>query len=99
MRLSFFPPDGAHQGISQTRDFVLLTNAAEDKDPAATPSYKQLVDMSKKVIGSNHPAILNVWKGESSGPASLKQEGEEWLLNGTVGGQPITMIVVGTHSG
>jgi hypothetical protein len=99
MRLSFFPVDGAHQGVSQTRDFVLLTKAADDKDLSATPSYKQLVEMSKKAAGSNHPAILNLWKADSAGPASLKQEGEEWILHGTVGARPVAMIVVGTHTG
>jgi hypothetical protein len=99
MRLSFFPVDGAHQGVAQTRDFALLTPAADDKDLNAAPNFKQLVDMSKKASGTPHPAILNVWKADSAGPATLKQEGEDWVLYGTVGGQPIAMIVVGTYAG
>jgi hypothetical protein len=99
MRLSFFPVDGAHQGVAQTRDFALLTPAADDKDLNAAPNFKQLVDMSKKATGTPHPAILNVWKADSAGPATLKHEGEDWVLYSTVGGQPIAMIVVGTYSG
>ncbi|MGC9969535.1 MAG: hypothetical protein ABSE56_02980 [Bryobacteraceae bacterium] len=99
MRLSFFPVDGAHQGVAQTRDFALLTPAADDKDLNAAPNFKQLVDMSKKASGTPHPAILNVWRADSAGPAALKQEGDDWVLYSTVGGQPIAMIVVGTYSG
>ncbi len=99
MRLSFFPVDGAHQGISMTRDFVLLTRASDDKDLNALPDYNTLVGMSKKASGTNHPAILNLWKGDNAGPAALRQEGEDWVLDGTVGGRPVTLIVVGVHVG
>ncbi len=99
LRLSFFPVDGAHQGVSQTRDFALLTPAADDKDLNAAPDFKQLVDMSKKATGAPHPAILNVWKAESAGAAALKQEGDDWVLYSTVGGQPIAVIVVGAYAG
>lgn len=99
MRLSFFPVDGAHQGVAPTRDFVLLTPAADDKDPTAQPDYHQLVVMSKKATGTNHPAILNLWKADATGPDALKQEGEDWVLYGTVGGKPVALIVVGVHAG
>ncbi len=99
MRLSFYPVDGAHQGISMTRDFVLLTPAAEDKDLNALPKYAELVAMSKKASGTNHPAALNLWKADSAGPAALRQEGEDWILHGTAGGRPVDLIVVGVHTG
>ncbi len=99
MRLSFYPVDGAHQGVSTTRDFVLLTPASEDKDLNALPKYAELVAMSKKASGTNHPAALNLWKAESAGPAALRQEGEDWILHGTVGGRPVELIVVGVHAG
>jgi hypothetical protein len=99
MRLSFFPVDGAHQGVAPTRDFVLLTPAAADSDLNATPSYKELVNMSRKASGTQHPAILNVWKPDSKDPAALKHEGEDWVLYGSVGDNPIAIIVVGTFAG
>lgn len=99
MRLSFFPVDGAHQGVSQTRDFALLTPAADDQDLNAAPDFKQLVAMSKKASGTPHPAILNIWKADSAGPVALKQEGDDWVLYSTAGGRPFAMIVVGTYSG
>jgi hypothetical protein len=99
LRLSFFPVDGAHQGVSQTRDFLLLVSADLDKDPNATPGYKDLIELSKKASGTNHPAILNAWKGESGGQTELKQEGEDWVLHSKLGNEPIAIIVVGTFTG
>lgn len=99
MRLSFFPVDGAHQGVAPTRDFVLLTPAAQDTDPKAMPDYSQLIVMSKKASGTNHPAILSLWKADAAGADALKQEGEDWVLYTTVSGKPVAMIVVGVHAG
>lgn len=99
IRLSFFPVDGAHQGVAPTRDFVLLAPAATDSDLNATPSYKELVDMSRKASGTPHPAILNVWKPDSKEPAALKHEGEDWVLYSSIGDRPIALIVVGTFAG
>jgi hypothetical protein len=99
LRLSFYPVDGSHQGISITRDFLLMVPAEIDKDLNSTPSYKELVDLSKKASGTTHPAVLNAWKGESAGSPSLEQEGEDWVLKSTLGEVPISIIVVGTFVG
>ena len=97
LRLSFYPVDGAHQGVAPTRDFLLMALAAGDTDLNATPSFDELVVMSKKAAGSPHPAILNAWKPDSAAGPALKQEGEDWVLYSTVGGRPIALIVVGTY--
>jgi len=97
LRLSFYPADGAHQGVAQTRDFLLLSPAAGDTDPDATPGFDQLVAMSKKASGVPHPAVLNCWKPDAPGPAALKQEGADWTLYGSIGDRPIALIVVGTY--
>ncbi len=97
LRLSFYPADGAHQGVAQTRDFVLLSPAATDTDLNAAPSFDQLVAMSKKASGAPHPAVLNCWKPDSAGPTALKQEGADWVLYGAIGDRPIALIVVGVY--
>jgi hypothetical protein len=99
MRLSFYPVDGAHQGIAPTRDFLLLVPAAGDTDLNAAPNFQQLVEMSRKASGTQHPASLNVWRPDETGPAALKQEGEDWVLYSTIGDRPIALIVVGTFHG
>jgi len=100
LRLSYYPTDGAHQGVSPQRDFLLLVPAADDKDVNATPSYQEVVAMSNKASGTSHPAILSIWKLEKSEPAGIKREAEgDWVLHATIGDIPVAVIVVGTYAG
>jgi hypothetical protein len=99
LRLGFYPVDGAHQGVAQSRDFLVLSRAMEDTDLSATPKFDQLMDMSRKASGTRHPAILNTWKPDSAEATSLKQEGEDWVLYTKIGDRPIAVIVVGTYQG
>ncbi len=100
LRLSFYPVDGAHQGVAPTRDFLILSPAATDTDLNATPKFEQLMDMSRKASGTRHPAVLNTWKPDSADAApALKQEGEDWVLYDKLGDRPIAIIVVGTYQG
>jgi hypothetical protein len=99
LRLSFYPVDGAHQGVAPTRDFVLMSPAATDTDLNATPAFDQLVAMSKKASGSPHPAVLNCWKPDTAEGPALKQEGDDWVLYSKIGDRPIALIVVGTYQG
>jgi hypothetical protein len=99
-RLSFFPPDGNHQGVSPQRDFLLLSLAAEDKDLKATPDYKALTEMSMKATGTPHPAVLSVWKVD---PATFKPgieaEGEhDMVLQHKIGDMPVALIVAGVFN-
>jgi hypothetical protein len=100
LRLSYFPPDGNHQGVSEQRDFLLLSQAATDKDPKSTPDYQALTAASMKAAGTPHPAVLSLWKVD---PANFKpgvaQEGEhDWVLQHKIGDLPIAVIVAGTFS-
>ncbi len=100
LRLSFFPVDGAHQGVSPSRDFLLLSPAASDTDPNSTPDFQHLMDMSRKASGTRHPLVLNAWKPDNPESApTVKQEGEDWVLYDKVGDRPIVIIVVGTYQG
>jgi hypothetical protein len=99
LRLGFYPVDGAHQGVAPSRDFVVLSRALDDTDLNATPKFDQLMGMSRKASGTNHPAVLNTWKPDSAEAASLKQEGSDWVLYSKIGDRPIAVIVVGTYQG
>ncbi|MGE5646250.1 MAG: hypothetical protein ACM336_10705 [Acidobacteriota bacterium] len=100
MRLSFYPVDGAHQGVAPTRDFLVLSPAASDTDPASTPAYAALMDMSRKASGTRHPSIMNAWKPDAAEASpELKEEGEDWVLYNKIGDVPIAIIVVGVHQG
>lgn len=95
LRLSFFPPNGDHQGVSPQRDFLLLSPAAEDKDPNSTPNFETLTAISRKASNTPHPAVLSAWKADQLKPG-LALEGEhDWVLQTKVGDLPLAVIVVG----
>jgi hypothetical protein len=100
LRLSYFPPDGNHQGVSEQRDFLVLSPASDDKDPKATPNYETLVAASTKASGTAHPAVLSAWKVDpASFKAGVAQEGEhDWVLQHKVGELPIAVIVAGVFA-
>jgi hypothetical protein len=96
MRLSFFPPDGNHQGVAPQRDFLVLSAAAEDKDPKTTPAFEALIAAARKVSGTAHPTVFSVWKAEGDGKTAVTTAGEhDQVLTTKVGDLPISMIVVG----
>lgn len=99
LRFSFYPMDGAHQGVAPQRDFLKIIPAAEDKDLNATPDYDRVVAMSNNASGTSHPAILGIWKLDKAEPAGLKQEEGDWILHAAIGDIPVAVIVVGTHTG
>jgi hypothetical protein len=96
MRLSFFPPNGDHQGVAPQRDFFLLLNAADDKDPKVNMKFEPLTKLSMKASGTPHPLVLSAWKADSNFKAGIAQEGEhDWVLQTKIGDTPIALIVVG----
>ncbi len=99
LRYSNYPVNGDHQGVAPQRDFLLLVPAANDSDPAATPNFDALVAMSKKASGTPHPAVLSCWKSDDGTKPGLSQSGDtDWVVNGSLGKDMISLIVVGTAS-
>ncbi|MEO8127732.1 MAG: hypothetical protein ABJF23_24490 [Bryobacteraceae bacterium] len=98
LRYSNFPQNGDHQGVAPQRDFMLISKAADDKDPKATPSFKELVATSEKAMGIPHPGVFSFWKAD--GTAGLSKDGEtDWVLHTKLGDLGIAMIVVGKVEG
>jgi len=99
MRYSNFPVDGAHQGVAPQRDFALLTPIASDADPAATPDFGTLVDMSRK-SGTAHPAVLSLeTPAGTTFPAVAKEGEKDWTLSAKVGSLTLSIILVGQAGG
>lgn len=67
LRYAIQPEDGDHQGVSESRDFLLLSSASEDSSPEAMEP-KDLHKLSAKVNGKKHPAVLYL-VGAQGGPA------------------------------
>ena len=95
LRYGLIPINGDHQGAAPQRDFMVMSLAAEDKDPSATPKFEALTTESKKVSGTPHPAVLSFWKADNDTPG-LTQQGDDWVLQVKLGDTTIALIVVGT---
>lgn len=98
MRYSYYPENGDHQGAAPQRDFLLLSPAATDTDGAATPVFKELVEQSKKVSNTPHPAVFSIWKEDPKyfKEGSLEKVGEtDWVLMRKMGGLGLSLIVAG----
>jgi len=59
LRYAVHPADGNHLGISPIRDFLAMVPVAMDQNPDAQPKFEELVKMSAKVAGTNHPAVAS----------------------------------------
>ena len=76
LRYGYQPQDGNHLGTADYRDFLILVQAGEDKS-AAKVTQEQVMDLSKKVSGSTHPAILSLLppqKGRDKLPLIVHQD-------------------------
>jgi hypothetical protein len=59
LRYGIQPANGDHLGTSPFREFLLLSPAALDKDPAPQ-GHDGTVDLSTKAIGGSHPAVWSI---------------------------------------
>lgn len=101
MRQALMPPDGNHMGAWPNRDFILLIPADADKDPAANLKYDEVVALSRKATGTNHPAIYPMQPPEAAGDATLsKNDRDQGILTVKMptrsgGAMPVAFIVFG----
>jgi hypothetical protein len=59
LRYGIQPANGDHLGVSPFRDFLLLSPAAVDKDPAQH-GHDGTVELSKQAIGGSHPSVWSI---------------------------------------
>lgn len=59
LRYGIQPANGDHLGVSPFREFILLSPAALDTDPAPR-GHDGTVEISKEAIGGSHPAVLSI---------------------------------------
>lgn len=100
LRLSFHPTNGDHQGVAPQRDFLVLSPADLDKDPNATPVFDDLMNMSRKVSGTPHPAVLSLWKVDNDFKPGFDKMGDnDWVLQTKVADIPVAIILIGKAEG
>ncbi|MCU0878535.1 MAG: hypothetical protein MUF06_12180 [Pirellulaceae bacterium] len=80
LRYGHQPVDGAHVGTSPTRDFLVVSPAEKDRDPALL-DYKALVAVGKETSGSAHPAILSLQRPAAEGDLTVREDADhEWTV-------------------
>lgn len=107
LRYALMPQDGNHMGAAPILDFLLLIPAAEDNKSAdADLPYNDVVAMSRKASGTNHPGVIMM----SSPPGSIqesvleKDDMNHWVLKTRIALKPsgeltLGIIVVGQTEG
>jgi hypothetical protein len=107
MRFALQPMDGAHEGTSISRDFLLLLRAEDDESADDLEDEEDLNYLSMDAVESSHPAMLALQAVESkpSSPLLIRNNEErDWWLVSTVlkvkskdGSEalPIDFVVVG----
>jgi hypothetical protein len=95
LRYGLMPLNDAHQGAAPQRDFLVLTQAADDRDLGAIPKFDGLVALGRKASLTPHPAVLSLWKAATDAPGFSQQGDTDWVLQSKVGETPIAIIVAG----
>jgi hypothetical protein len=107
LRYAVIPQDGNHMGVSPIIDFLLLIPASDDsKDPDGEMAFNDVVALSRKATGTNHPANLLM----SPPPDSLKEpvveknDSNHWVLKVKIPQKPsgellLGIVVVGQYEG
>lgn len=102
LRYALQPVDGNHQGVSDYRDFLLLTPAAADT-AAANLADNDLYVLSRKASGAGHPSVWSLVPADDA-PTSLPgivhdTSNDFWVLyvNAVVGSSPtkLGLVIVG----
>ena len=82
LRYAQMPVDGAHVGVSPTRDFLLLV-AIDDEDSLDDIKYDDLATVSADAVGSSHPGLLSMKKVTDDGkkaPSIRHDEENDWWI-------------------
>jgi hypothetical protein len=93
--------DGAHLGVSPSRDFFLITSPADDQDPKDLPPA-EVIKLSRKAVGTGHPAPLALTfptSNEKALPKVVTDDSERAILEVKLklktGELAVGLIVVG----
>jgi hypothetical protein len=70
LRYGIQPQNGDHIGVSPFREFLLISPAAVDTDPAPL-GHDGTIELSKQAIGGSHPGVLSI-DPPSAGGVSLE---------------------------
>jgi hypothetical protein len=105
LRYGLILQDGNHLGVSETRDFLLASPAAEDKDPGAQLKTEDMFKVSRIASGTGHPSVWSLVAVSSNEglPKVVKNDHEHVILETKIptksGELAIGLIVIGKTEG
>lgn len=104
MRYGLQPVDGNHQGVSDFRDFFLLTPADQDAN-AANLSDNDMYALSRKSTTTGHPSVWSLVPTDTAPtllPATKQNSDEDfWAVyfKAAAGSSPLTVgLVISGHA-
>lgn len=102
LRYELIPEDGDHLGVSENRDFLLMIPASADQDPDVVIKFTDLVNLSRKATGSQHPAPMSLVQAGAGSAATVSQDqSEHWVFSSALklaSGDtlPFALVIKGT---
>jgi len=108
LRYELVPEDGNHMGVSQYRDFLLLTPAAKDTDGDKAVSFDDALKLSRQATDTGHPGVMimdAVSDSNKTFPAVFQDYSQNWALQiesqlGNGGSKlPLAIVLVGQYQG
>ena len=104
LRYGLIPQDGNHMGVNPTRDVLVLSPVAVDKDLGTALKFDDLVKLGRQASGTPHPGfLLGAPVNGDSFPAVVKDDQGHWNLqvkvHGSSGDLPFAFTVVGKWEG
>ena len=84
LRYELLPADGNHLGVAPNPDFVLTMPPASDADPNAQLKFAEMVSLSGKATGSQHPGPLSLVQPDKTVPGISKDDQDHWVFSANV---------------
>jgi len=104
LRYVLIPQDGAHMGVYQSRDAVVMNPASADTDLEKDLSFDEMVKLSRMVSGTPHPGFLVMGEVQGGDLPSVVEDYSGFTnlqmnAHGSSGDLPIAITVVGKWEG
>jgi hypothetical protein len=107
MRYQTMPSDGNHMGVSPTTDYFILTPAQADTNPDSVVGFDDLMNLSRKASGTNHPVPLYLVDPKQKGETGFTSEDNHWFLEGRTKASagtgevdfPFALVLIGKGEG
>jgi hypothetical protein len=101
LRYELLPADGNHMGVAPNPDFALIMPPASDSDPNAQLKFQDMVSLSRKATGTQHPGPLSLVEPDKTVPGISKDDQDHWMFSANLtlssGNKlPIGLVIKGT---